>query len=251
MSGYRYRLRDGVAWCAALAVPFAVALALVPFRTDLSSTNAALVMVVAVVAVAAMGTRATGAVAALCAAAWFDFFLTRPYRAFTITDPEDVETAVLLLAAGLIVSQLAVRTRRLAATVTADNAHLAGLQAAARLAESADSAEDVVEYVRRELIGLLGLRDCRFEYGTLMGHRPRLEHDGGIWLRQGPRIVEYGVWPEGETELRAVGGGHYYGRFLLSPVPGPLPPEDCRLVALALAAQAGAALDTSGLSRKG
>ncbi|WP_328929290.1 hypothetical protein OG429_35140 [Streptomyces sp. NBC_00190] len=47
-----------------------------------------------------------------------------------------------------------------------------------------------------------------------------------------------------------MGGGHYYGPFLLDPVPGPLPPEEARLVAVALAAQAGAALDTAGLARK-
>ncbi|MFD2122550.1 DUF4118 domain-containing protein [Streptomyces cirratus] len=76
MSGYRHR--DAAALFAALAAPFLVALALVPFRTDLSATNAALILVVAVVAVAAVGTRTAGAVAALSAAVWFDFFLTSP-----------------------------------------------------------------------------------------------------------------------------------------------------------------------------
>lgn len=74
----RYRLRDPAALLAALVVPFLVALALTQFRSDLSATNAALVLVVAVVAVAAAGTRAAGAVAALSAAAWFDFFSPRP-----------------------------------------------------------------------------------------------------------------------------------------------------------------------------
>ncbi|MFB7267547.1 histidine kinase, partial [Streptomyces nojiriensis] len=88
-------------------------------------------------------------------------------------------------------------------------------------------------------------------YGTLMGHLPRLEHDGSLWLRRGSRITEYTEWPEGETELRAVGGGHYYGRFLLDPYPGrPLPPEEARLVAVTLAAQAGVALDSAGLPRQ-
>ncbi|MFJ3835485.1 hypothetical protein ACIPY6_08190 [Streptomyces sp. NPDC090054] len=48
------------------------------------------------------------------------------------------------------------------------------------------------------------------------------------------------------------GGGHYYGRFLLDPLPGrPLPPEGARLVSVAPAARAGAALDTAGLSHQG
>ncbi|MEU9716842.1 hypothetical protein [Streptomyces sp. NPDC047976] len=64
-------------------------------------------------------------------------------------------------------------------------------------------------------------------------------------------MTEYTDWPDGETELRVVGGGHYYGRFLLDPLPGPLPPEPDRLVAVALAAQAGSALDTAGLAHPG
>ncbi|MEU7599811.1 DUF4118 domain-containing protein [Streptomyces sp. NPDC040724] len=251
MSGNSYRLRDGAALLAALVLPFLVALALVPFRADLSATNAALIMVVAVVAVAALGTRVAAALGALGAAAWFDFFLTEPYQQFTISDRADVETAVLLLVVGLIVSQLAVRARRLRATVVTDTAHLSGLQATARLVESGGSPAAVVEHVRRELVGLLGLRGCRFEYGTLMGRLPRLEHDGSVWLVGGSVITEYADWPEGETELRVVGGGHYYGRFLLDARPGPLPAEQARQVAVALAAQAGAALDTAGLSHQG
>ncbi|MFK0216708.1 hypothetical protein ACIQWN_00795 [Streptomyces vinaceus] len=84
---------------------------------------------------------------------------------------------------------------------------LSSLQGTARLAEDGRSPEAVVEYVRRELLGL--------------------------------------------PELRVVGGGHYYGRFLLDPLPGPLPPEQDRLVAVALAAQAGSALDSAGLAHLG
>ncbi|MCJ1675972.1 DUF4118 domain-containing protein [Streptomyces sp. APSN-46.1] len=251
MSGNSYRLRDRMALLAALAVPFLVALALVPFRTDLSATNAALIMVLAVVAVASLGTRAAGALGALSAAAWFDFFLTEPYQRFTIRDREDIETSVLLLVVGLIVSQLSVRARRLRTAVATDTAYLDALQSTARLAEDGGSPEVVVEHVRRELIGLLGLRGCRFEYGTLMGHLPRMEHDGGVWLRRDDLITEYADWPEGETELRVIGGGHYYGRFHLDARPGPLPPEQARQVAVVLAAQAGAALGTAGPTHLG
>ncbi|WP_406180220.1 DUF4118 domain-containing protein [Streptomyces sp. NBC_01006] len=253
MSGYR--LHDSLALIAALVVPFLVALALVPFRTDLSATNTALILVVAVVAVAALGTRLAGALAALSAAAWFDLFLTQPYGRFTIADGDDVQTAVLLLIVGLIVSQLSVRARRLQGAVTTDAAHLSQLEGTVRLAEEGSSPEAVVEHVRHELIGLLNLRDCRFEYGSLIGHLPRLEHDGALWLGLDTGETEATYWPdrwpEGETELRALGGGHYYGRFLLDPIPGPLPSEQARLVAVALAAQAGAALASAGLAHGG
>lgn len=87
----------------ASSFPFLMALALVPFRTDLSHTNAAPVLVVAVVAVAVLGSRTAGVVAAL-SAAWFDFSLTRPYDTFDIEATADIETAVLLLVVGLVVS---------------------------------------------------------------------------------------------------------------------------------------------------
>ncbi|WP_190228834.1 DUF4118 domain-containing protein [Streptomyces umbrinus] len=119
-----YPLRDRLALLAGLAGPFLVALLLVPFRTDLSRTNAALILVVAVVAVAALGSRVAGALAALSAAAWFDFFLTRPYQTFDINTSADVETAVLLLVVGLIVSQLAARARRLEVITVTDADHL-------------------------------------------------------------------------------------------------------------------------------
>lgn len=137
------------------------------------------------VAVAANGSRPAGALAALSAAAWFDFFLTRPYQRFAITDRDDIETAVLLLIVGLVVSQLAVRVRRLQVTVVTDAAYLACLQDTARIAEGG-SPQDVVEHVRRELIGLLRLRGCRFEHGRLMGRPPRLEHDGSVWVGRRP-----------------------------------------------------------------
>ncbi|WP_329360717.1 DUF4118 domain-containing protein [Streptomyces sp. NBC_01483] len=99
-----YSLRDRLALVAGLVGPFLVALVLVPFRTDLSRTNAALILVVVVVAVAALGSRTAGALAALSAAVWFDFFLTRPYETFDIRASADIETAVLLLVVGVFVS---------------------------------------------------------------------------------------------------------------------------------------------------
>jgi Domain of unknown function (DUF4118) len=60
-----------------------------------------------VVAVAATGQRMTGALAALAGAVWFDLLLTVPYGRFTITNPDDVETALLLTVAGLAVTEIA------------------------------------------------------------------------------------------------------------------------------------------------
>jgi K+-sensing histidine kinase KdpD len=80
----RHLSRDHIALIAGLLVPLTVAAILLPWRASWSNTNVALLLVVAVVAVAAIGSRAAGALAAVSAAAWFDFFFTRPYERFTI-----------------------------------------------------------------------------------------------------------------------------------------------------------------------
>ncbi|WP_432000123.1 DUF4118 domain-containing protein [Streptomyces sioyaensis] len=82
----------------------------------MSHTNSALIFVVAAMAVSAIGHRFAGAVAALSSAGRFDFFLTGPFQRFAIAGTDDIETAVLLPAVGLVVSQLAARARRLAST---------------------------------------------------------------------------------------------------------------------------------------
>jgi hypothetical protein len=246
-----YPVRDRIALAAGLVCPFLVALVLVPFRTDLSSTNAALILVVVVVAVAAVGSRPAGAVAALSAAAWFDFFLTRPYQRFSITDSGDVETAVLLLVVGLIVSQLAARARRLKVVTVTDAEYLARIHGTADLAQSATSADAVVGHVREQLTELLGLRGCRFEYGTLLGRPPRLEQDGTVVVGRRRWDVDSGGWPDGEIELRAYGNGRYLGRYMLTPGPGPVPSLQARLVAVTLADQTGVALDITGPAKGG
>ncbi|MEU9247278.1 DUF4118 domain-containing protein [Streptomyces sp. NPDC048385] len=243
-------LRDRMAAAAALLGPFLMALALVPFRTDLSNTNAALILVVVVVAVAAVGNRIAGAVAALSAAVWFDFFLTVPYERFTMTDTDDIETAVLLLVVGLIVSQLAAHARRLEVVTVTDADHLRRIHETADLARTTSSADAVVEHVRRQLIELLGLSGCRFEYGTLMGQPPRLEQDGSVAVGRRHWDIDATGWPQGEIEVRAYGNGHYFGRFMMTPGPEAVPALKARLVAVTLADQAGATLDTAGLTTR-
>lgn len=103
----------------------------------------------------------------------------------------------------------------------------------------------MVDHVRRELTDLLQLRACRFEYDTLMGQPPRLQKDGSVTVGRRPWDVDAADWPEGEIELRAYGNGHYLGHFLLTPGPSPVPPLQARLVAVTLADQTGAALDTA------
>lgn len=238
----RYLTRDRVAVAAGLLLPLAVAAVLLPLRSSWSNTNVALVLVVAVVAVAAIGNRLAGALAAVSAAAWFDFFFTVPYDRFAIAQASDIRTAVLLLVVGVAVSQLAARARRLQVIAVTDARYLAEIHETAELAHTARSPDAVVDHVRKQLIGVLDLAGCRFEYGALLGHPPRLEPDGSVMVGRHRRDVEESGLPGEEIELRTFGNGQYFGRFMLRPKPDSRPSLQARLVAVTLADQAGRAL---------
>lgn len=239
-------LRDpGLAVIAGLLGPALLAAVLLPVRSGQANTDVALLLVVVVVAVAAAGSRLAGAVAALSAAAWFDFFFTRPYERFTITKAADVKAAVLLLIVGLAVSQLAARARRLQVIAVTDADHLARIHDVAELTQSVRSADTVVGCVKEQLTDVLDLRECRFEYGALLGHPPRLEQDGTVTVGRRSWDVDHKGLPDEEIELRTFGNGRFYGRFMLRPTPGSAPSRQARLVAVTLADQAGRALDTA------
>ncbi|MFF3128307.1 DUF4118 domain-containing protein [Streptomyces sp. NPDC057908] len=241
-----YLTRGQVAVGAALALPPAVCAVLVPFRTGMSNTDAALVLVVAVVAVAALGHRLAGALTALSAAVWFGFLLTRPYGQLAITKAADITTAVLLLVVGIAVSQLAARARELKVIALTDDDYLAQIHHTARLAETSTSPHTVIDHVCRQLVGLLGLSGCRFEYGTLIGHPPCLKEDGTIAWDHHRWDADRDGLPGEELELRVFHNGRFHGRFMLRPSPGAAPPLAARLVAVTLANQVGAELDTAG-----
>ena len=237
----RYLTRDVAAVAAGLLLPLTVSAALIPLRSGWSSTNVALVLVVAVVAVAAIGNRWAGAIAALSAAAWFDFFLTVPYYRFAISRSADIRTFVLLLVVGVAVSQLAARARRLQVLAITDARYLAEIHEASELAHTASSPDAVIDHVKAQLINVLDLAGCRFEYGTLLGHPPRLEQDGSVMVGRHRYAVEDGGLPREEIELRTIANGQYYGRFMLRPKAASRPSLQARLVAVTLADQAGRA----------
>jgi hypothetical protein len=237
--------RDRAAVLAGLLAPLIVSAILLPWRASWSNTNVALLLVVIVVAVAAIGNQFAGALAAVSAAAWFDFFFTRPYERFTIHGSTDITTAILLLAVGLAVSQLAARAQRLRVITITDAGYLGGIQEVASMAKSPVAVETVVDSVKEQLIRVLDLESCRFEYGSLLGHPPRLEPDGTVVIGHTRWDVEQFGLPAAEIELRAVGNGQYHGRFMMLARPGAKPSLQARLVAVTLADQTGRALDST------
>jgi hypothetical protein len=235
----RYLTRDRVAIAAALAVPLAGAAILLPWRSSWPNTNVALLLVVTVVAVAVLGNRVAAALAALSAAVWFDFFFTVPYDRFSIAHSSDVTTFALLFAVGVAVSQLAARARHLKTVTVEDAGYLARITGSAALTQTTGSPDAVIAHVRRELTDLLDLRECRFEYGMLIGHPARLEPDGRVLTRHGYYPVDEAGLPNDELELRTFTNGQYCGRFMMLPNPGARPSQRARLVAVTLADLAG------------
>jgi K+-sensing histidine kinase KdpD len=244
MSGYL--TRDRLAMLAGLAAPLALAAVLIPFRASFPNTDAALAMLLVVVAVAANGDRLAGVLAAVSTAVWFDFFLTQPYERFTITRRTDIETTVLLLVIGVAVTEIAVWGRRQYAIASRRAGYLDGINNAARAVAAGGSAPALIDQLSAQLMQLLSLRSCVFQYGVAgLGRPARLHHDGSVTVGQRR-------WPDGEelppgtdVELLVEGGGIFQGRFLMTPAPGARPTLERRLLAVAFADQVGAALASS------
>jgi K+-sensing histidine kinase KdpD len=236
--------RNLIAVLVALLGPFAVSLALVPFRGDFANTNTALILVLVIVAVAATGNRVAGVLTAVSAAVWFDLFLTRPYERLTITDRADLETTTLLLAVGVGTTALAAWGHRQQAFAHRDAGYLAGIQAAAEAVATGRSSRDLIDEVSSQLIRVLRLRTCRFQYGVAgLGHPARLRDDGQVeWQRAVWDVARNGLPTDVDIELLVESGGLLQGRFLLSAAPDSHPTTAQRLVAVTLASQVGASL---------
>jgi signal transduction histidine kinase len=139
---------------AALIGPLVVSAGLSPFRDNSADTNAALLLVLVTVAVAVSGNRVAAVVAAVSGAVWFNFFLTRPYQTFLITDRNHVATTVLLLAVGVGVTELAAWGYREKA-----NAHRDAVASRRRIVAASDETRrrierDLHDGIQQRLIAL-------------------------------------------------------------------------------------------------
>lgn len=239
--------RSAIALAAAIAVPFAVAGALVVVRGSTPNATIALGLAAVVSLLASTGTRVTAAIAAASASAGFDLFQTRPYGSFAISRAQDVETTALLLAVGLIVGQLATRNRShrdLAAETSYD---LGRVHAAAEMVASGEPADQVVVAVANELSDLLALKSCRFDPAFADQPGPFIERHGAVtWgaLRWGFNTTGL---PSREVSLLVQHQSHPLGRYVLVADPGTRVKADQLVAAVALADQAGAALAAQGV----
>jgi K+-sensing histidine kinase KdpD len=229
-------------WLAALCVPIAIALVLVPSRGHLGPADDALVLVVVTVAIASRGNRGAAALAAIASAASFDFLLTRPYGSFRISQQGDVTTEVLFVAVGLLVGELAARGRRHQRAAARGQLEISRLHDLAQRIADGEEPEFVLIAVANELRELLHLQDCRFVREQPSGKGAWIASDGTVRLNPLRWPTASAGLPTRQVELPVRGGGKIVGTFLLTPTPvAPISQEEC-LVAVALVDQLGAAL---------
>jgi hypothetical protein len=99
-----------------------------------------------------------------------------------------------------------------------------------------------------QLTRILGLRACRFDYGSGVfgGDHPQLRPDGHVEVEGVVCDVERFGLPQGhDIELLLMGESGYRGRFVMTPRPDARPTLEQRLAAVTLAGRANAALSAN------
>ena len=104
-----------------------------------------------------------GVIAAVVSTMSYDFFFTRPYQSLKIDNADDIGTAVLLLAIGLVVAQLASFAHQSHRRSERTHDELLRVHQVAELAAQGMAIDDLIAAVETELAGLLSLRECHYE----------------------------------------------------------------------------------------
>lgn len=234
--------RTRLATLAGVFAPLVVAAVLVPFRGSFASTAAALVMVIVIVAVAVSGNRISGVIASASAALWFDYFLTRPYDRFVISHRPDLETTIAIFVVGVLVTELAARSRRHWQSATSSTAYVAMIHGVAVLAANSAPVAEIIDRTTDSLTKLLSLRACRFDRALSDPPLARIQSNGDV-AHVGMRwpAKEIGL-PGPDAEILAQWRGRVVGRFVVTPTPGVPVTLEQRIVAVAVVDVAAAYL---------
>lgn len=212
-----------------IAIPISVAVALVPFRTTIEPSSAALVLVLPVVLVALIAGSIPGVAAAATAALAFDVLLTRPYHSFTINAAADLEAATVLALtavtiAGLVSREMTARTRS-----TVRHTALDVMRAVAERAAQGNT-DALPEAATEAIRDVLRLRTCRWASGYHGTAGQVLARDGTVGQLRG----DLAILPD-HVELPVVYHGQELGRLILSTARGQIVSREERTVAVALA----------------
>jgi len=207
------RADDARVWMVTGALgSIALAVALIPLRTQVAASNLAFVFMAFTIIVAELGGRAAALVTALIAAMSLNFFLTEPYLTLTISKTDDVIAFFALAACGLIAAAFGRRRERLSDVAGRADQELTTLARFAERSRSGRPLDRLLEDLRAEFdLGGLVLRD---EAGRVLAampadagarRAPRMALDGATLFATGdesPRIGTKGLrLPEGGGRL--------------------------------------------------
>jgi K+-sensing histidine kinase KdpD len=226
----------------AAALPLALCAAIGAAPDSVPDASAAVALVVVIVAASATGIRAAGLAAAISSAAWFDFFLTQPYRSLAIDNAEDVEVAVLLLVVGVAVTELALWGQRQRADLSRQRGYLDGVMATAESVAQDAGASTVTAAVADRIREVLDLDRCEFVPSGAVPSGPLLGRDGTVTRGGSSLDIDRGGLPIDSVVVLPVRTGTVVrGYFQLTAASHVArPSRDQRRVAVLLADQVAA-----------
>ncbi len=224
---------------AAVVLPILVAGVLYLLRSVVTGASAAVILVLVVVAVAATGDRPSGVLAALAAAVGFDFFVAAPRLDFDIDDIADVGMAVLLLIAGVAVTELALWGSRQQAIASQRAGYMSGVLESAELAARGVPASEVIPTVAGHIWRTLGVELVAYSPGAPHRDCAIIERDGRVTL-QGDLldVARDGLPVDRHTAVLVVQDDTVVGHFLVTAATSVVRPRPEQLqVAVLLADQ--------------
>jgi K+-sensing histidine kinase KdpD len=243
MSGRR---RRALVLSLSVAAPVVIGALSGSMRDRVSTTSAALVLVVCVVVAGTSGQRVAALMAALSAGISFDFFLTQPYYSLAISDTDDLEVTVLLLVIGVIVTEATMWGLRQESRAARRSGYLEGALRAAENAHSRDMpTPTLIRFTAAQITEVLGVSACRFVPGPVHDSRlALLHHDGRVTRNDKILDVEKNGLPvDGETALEVRRGTETLGHFVITSASAmAYPTAEQRRVAVLLADQVAGAL---------
>lgn len=246
------RLAGRIAWPAAILGPSVIALALVPLRAHIDPINVTLILVVVVVAVAALGRRLPGLVASVIAGLAFDYLWTQPYKTLTIDDPSLIQTAVLLVIVGAVVSELAWFGQHARRQAAQNRGYLAGaVDVIATFDPQVDPGAQV-RLVEDRVADILGVDSCRYDSGPVPTGEDTatLAPDGSLQVGgRRANVDRSGLPTDRTTAIPVTGGGQAHGYLSVTAATRwSRPTREQRQAAVLMASQLGEILARAGQS---
>ncbi|MGD0313369.1 MAG: DUF4118 domain-containing protein [Acidimicrobiales bacterium] len=239
---------DTVIPVVAVVAPILTAVLLIPWRGRLDTADNALFLVVVIVAVASTGRRIAALSCAIASALSFDFFLTRPYYSFRITNHQDLITELLLLVVGVAVGELAARGRNHRQEATDSKETIALLHSVTELVAVGREPREVISAGLAELQRLLSLRDAYFTRRDPGNLGARITPQGQLTVAGQSWVTEDLGLPTSRVDLPVRAQGWLLGHFVLTPTRGRPVSGQHLMAAVAVADLVGAVLlaDDSG-----